>query len=512
MTRWSTRSCCRMRWPDSRRRSGNGIIGSEVPVTLLGHIFEQSVTDIERLKARATGEAPPEVTKRKREGVVYTPDMVTRFLVEKPSADARASAEAALSRGMGLARRPRRRRKQIAFWRDSGRALRTSRSSIPPAAPAPSWWRPMTRCFSSIARAEKALAALGGADRFRRLSTKSFEQNLYGVDLNPELVEITRLSLWLKTARREHRLASLEATIRVGDSLIEDAAFTLRPFDWRAAFPDVFARGGFDVVIGNPPYVRMELIKAVKPYLAEHYAVASDRADLYAYFFERGFSLLREGGRLGFISSSTFFRTGSGEPLRRLLSEARRIETIVDFGDAQIFGGVTTYPAIVTLPRGSFARGELDYLVVDGEPPSDFGRVLAERARKCLGAADGAILAGRGRRAVAAARQDRQGARRSARSAARRSMGFKTGLNEAFVIDTPTRDRLVRTKQIRRTAETVSARRDAKRWRVEPEGLWLINNEHEGIAGGRYRRYLNPAIPRLACVKAPCQIQARELE
>ena len=71
-------------------------------------------------------------------------------------------------------------------------------------------------------------------------------------------MEITRLSLWLKTARREHRLASLEATIRVGDSLIEDPAFTLRPFDWRAALPEVFARGGFDVVVGNPPYVRME--------------------------------------------------------------------------------------------------------------------------------------------------------------------------------------------------------------------------------------------------------------
>ena len=82
----------------------------------------------------------------------------------------------------------------------------------------------------------------------------------------------------------------------------------------------MFAHGGFDVVIGNPPYVRMELIKSVKPYLEKHKGPA-DRADLYAYFFERGIGVLKEGGRLGYISSSMFFRTGSGENLRRFLGD-----------------------------------------------------------------------------------------------------------------------------------------------------------------------------------------------
>jgi len=120
-----------------------------------------------------------------------------------------------------------------------------------------------------------------------------------------------RLALWLKTARNKHRLQNLEATIKAGNSLIDDAKFTDHPFDWRAAFPEVFAEGGFDIVIGNPPYVRMELIKPIKPYLEKKYVVADDRTDLYAYFFERGVGLLKEGGRLGYISSSTFFRTGT---------------------------------------------------------------------------------------------------------------------------------------------------------------------------------------------------------
>ncbi|HXT08874.1 MAG TPA: N-6 DNA methylase, partial [Roseiarcus sp.] len=353
---------------------------SEVPVTLLGHIFEQSVTDIERLKARAKGEPDPAVSKRKREGVVYTPDMVTRFLVEKTIGVTLGEAfEAARTRHGFAEGAPA--ATETAFWRDYLGALRALTVVDPACGSGAFLVAAFDALYFEYARAAKALAGLGAPVDFD-VADEILSRNLFGVDLNPESVEITRLSLWLKTARREHRLASLEATIRVGDSLVEDGAYTLRPFAARAAFPEVFARGGFDIVLGNPPYVRMELIKAVKPYLAEHYAVASDRADLYAYFYERGLALLREGGRLGFISSSTFFRTGSGEPLRRLLTERASIETIVDFGDAQIFSGVTTYPAVVSMRKGAPAPGEIDYLVVEGEPPADLGRAFREAARK----------------------------------------------------------------------------------------------------------------------------------
>jgi len=116
--------------------------------------------------------------------------------------------------------------------------------------------------------------------------------------------------------------------LRVGDSLIEDSSFAYldHAFTWETAFPSVFAEGGFDVVLGNPPYVRMEFLKAMKPYLEKRYEVVSDRADLYCYFFERGLRLLKPGGRLGFISSNTFFKTGSGKPLRDYL----RREATVD--------------------------------------------------------------------------------------------------------------------------------------------------------------------------------------
>ncbi len=448
---------------------------SEVPVTLLGHIFEQSVTDIERLKARARGEPDPAVTKRKREGVVYTPDMVTRFLVEKTIGVTLAEAFELFRARHGFGETAAE-AAQIAFWGDYVERLRAL-TVVDPACGSGAF---LVAAYDALhfeyARAAKALAALGAPLDFD-VADEILARNLYGVDLNPESVEITRLSLWLKTARREHRLASLEETIRVGDSLIEDAAYTLRPFDWRAAFPEVFARGGFDIVVGNPPYVRMELLKAVKPYLAEHYAVASDRADLYAYFYERGLRLLREGGRLGFISSSTFFRTGSGERLRRHLIEGASIESVVDFGDAQIFGGVTTYPAILSMRKGDAGPGEIDYLVIEGAPPSDLGRAFRETARKMPRARLTAESWRVEEDALARLRDKiRVGRKTLGEVYGAPLYGIKTGLNEAFVIDTSTRDRLIaRDPKSADLLKPFLRGEDVKRWRVEPEGLWLIN-------------------------------------
>src|ERR1700732_3776340 len=125
----------------------------------------------------------------------------------------------------------------------------------------------------------------------------------------------------------------------------------------------------------------MELIKPVKPYLEKQYVVAADRADLYAYFFERGVGVLKEGGRLGYISSSTFFRTGSGENLRRFLGDNVAIESVVDFGDLQIFEGVTTYPAILTMRKSGAKEGSLSFLKINDVLPTDIGALFAAKSQ-----------------------------------------------------------------------------------------------------------------------------------
>lgn len=455
----------------------------DVPVTLLGHLFEQSVTDLEKLRAEARGEAAPKVTKKKREGVVYTPGMVTRFLTAKTIGLTLAERFEALLAKHGKSAPSNgdpifiegEEAIELAFWRDYAEALRGLRI-VDPACGSGAF---LVAAFDLLAGEYRRVAArlddLGAAidfDPFDEIVTK----NLYGVDLNAESVEITRLALWLKTARTEHRLQNLEATIKVGNSLIDDPDFSEHAFDWRAAFPEVFAGGGFDIVIGNPPYVRMELLKPVKPYLEKHYVVAADRADLYAYFFEKGVGVLKEGGRLGYISSSTFFRTGSGENLRTFLGDTVAIEAVVDFGDLQIFEGVTTYPAIVTLRKIADGDGALSFMKVE-TAPKDLEAEFAARAgampRARLGKGswqfEGDALARLRDKIV-------KGKRTLGEVYGAPLYGIKTGLNEAFIIDTPTRDALVaRDPKSAEILVPFLRGENIKRWRVEPEGLFLIN-------------------------------------
>ena len=450
----------------------------EVPVTVLGRLFEQSITDIEALKSGTA----PEVSKKKREGVVYTPDSITRFVVEQTV-------------GRSLDER------RAALWDEHGMWEPEDDSQGPPPEQAAPFWRAyletlrdftivdpacgsgafLVAAFDEMARryrdAVKALEALDveiDFDVFDEIVTK----NLYGVDLNPESVEITRLSLWLKTARRDHRLQNLEATIQDGNSLIADPKFSDNPFDWTAAFPEVRARGGFDVVIGNPPYVRMEHLKPIKPYLSEHYVVADDRTDLYAYFFEKGVTILKPGGRLGYISSSTFFKTGSGENLRTFLGDGVGIEDVIDFGDVQIFEGVTTYPAILTLRKGdSGDGGQLRFLAVTDKAPEDIGREFARRSTSMPRARLGKGSWQFEDDALAALRAKITGGRKALGEVYGAPLyGIKTGLNEAFVIDRATRDRLVGADP--KSADLLKPflrGENIKRWRIESDDLFLIN-------------------------------------
>jgi hypothetical protein len=227
----------------------------------------------------------------------------------------------------------------------------------------------------------------------------------------------------------------------------------------------------------------MELIKRVKPYLERHYTVAADRADLYAYFYERGLGLLKDGGRLGYISSSTFFRTGSGENLRKLLGDSAAIETVIDFGDRQVFEGVTTYPTIITLRKGAAAAGALKFLKIDGDLPKDLDAAFAAQAtampRIRLGSGSWQF-----ENDALARLRDKivQGRRTLGEIYGAPLYGIKTGLNEAFIVDQATRDRLV-ARDAKSAALLVPFLRgeNIKRWRVEPQGLFLINTPKDKV-------------------------------
>ena len=469
---------------------------SEISVTVLGHIFEQSIADVEQLQAEALGEAPVEKKasgtsgRRKRDGVVYTPDYVARFIVDQTlGAHCREIFAGLLEQ---YAKKGAKADDDPIAWksgkaeREAWAAYRDRLTNLRIVDPACGSGVFLIMAFdymkTELQQANAKLAELEGKGMAGNLLDPDSEiltNNLFGVDVNSESVEIAKLSLWIKTAKRGKVLDSLDANLRVGDSLIEDSTFAYRShgFEWKTAFPDIFAEGGFDVVLGNPPYVRMELIKPMKPWLEKRYEVVSDRADLYAYFFERGVKLLKQGGRLGFISSATFFKTGSGAPLRDFLRNKATLETVVDFGDHQIFEGVTTYPAILTMKAGAPPQGhELHFWKIGEMPADSFADAFVDAAKtypqRELGRDSWELEGGALRELRAKITVGKPTLKEVYGSPL---YGIKTGLNEAFVIDTPVKEQLCRDDP--RSAELLRPfleGKDLKRWHIDPRGLWII--------------------------------------
>jgi hypothetical protein len=200
------------------------------------------------------------------------------------------------------------------------------------------------------------------------------KNNLFGVDIDPQAVEITMMSLYLKALEgersqlppKQHILPELKYNIICGNSLIgpdfykdqqlsfidDEEKFRVNVFDWQTGLPDIMKAGGFDCVIGNPPYVRQESLSEFKDYFQKHYESFDGMADLYVFFMEKGIRLLREGGYYSIIVSSSFLRTTFAAPLRAYLKKTAATLRIVDFGGLAVFENAKdTYVCIPLLCR-----------------------------------------------------------------------------------------------------------------------------------------------------------------
>lgn len=158
-------------------------------------------------------------------------------------------------------------------------------------------------------------------------------RHIYGVDLNEESAEITKLSLWLKTAKADEPLRNLDSNVRVGNSLIADRNVAgLKAFEWGSEFADIAGEGGFDIIVGNPPWVFArggKLDPKDKEYFYSQYEVAQYQLNLYALFIEQSFKQLRVGGRFGFIVPNTWLTIPSYETLRRfVLTKTSDVEIV----------------------------------------------------------------------------------------------------------------------------------------------------------------------------------------
>jgi hypothetical protein len=484
----------------------NTEVRSVIDVDILGHIFEQSITDLERLRHSLEaggfladdGQAK---SRRKQEGAFYTPAFITRYIVEqalggvlkqrfealrrRQEAEAAGTARKALADpnayDLNALNEPQR-KALIRFWEAWQEELKGLRILDPACGSGAFLIQTFDQLHAVYETSNGRLEELRGQRSLFDLDRQILKNNLYGVDLNAEAIQICQLSLWIKTAARGKRLTSLDHTIREGNSVISDPAVHPKALDWQAAFPEVFAQGGFDVVVGNPPYVRQELLTPFKAWLETRYAAFHGMADLYVYFYELGLRVLKPGGLLSFIVTNKWMKAGYGEPLRRFFSEKAWVRSVVDFGHAkQIFEEADVFPSIIVVekptesPKPATARlctipreqlriddlsvqiqregADLDTAQLSGEgwqlEPVDVVRLLNKmrHAGKPL-----AKLGG-----VAAYR------------------GILTGLNEAFLIDGNCKRKLIAEHEgCKEVIQPFLRGSDLARWNSDWAGLWMI--------------------------------------
>ncbi|MCK9442105.1 MAG: Eco57I restriction-modification methylase domain-containing protein, partial [Methanothrix sp.] len=328
---------------------------SVLPAEILGQIYEQFLGKVIRLDEghNALVEDKPEV--KKAGGVKYTPAYIVEYIVQNtisPLLEGKTLQEAAALRvldpacGSGsfliVAYQ------HLLDWHkewyiqnlvpliESGRMSEVKR--LLPVAPAPG--------RKGRSREPELPVYLGKGDEWK-LTTAERKRillnNIFGVDIDRQAVEVTKLSLLLKVLEGENEetiskqlklfaeraLPDLSRNIKCGNSLVgwdiladnpgmgPEEIERINPFDWDKEFPEVFLKGGFDVVIGNPPYVRQEGLGEFKAYFQKHYQVYQGTADLYTYFVERGVSLLREAGIFSYIVANKWMRANYGQPMRK---------------------------------------------------------------------------------------------------------------------------------------------------------------------------------------------------
>lgn len=333
----------------------------------LGHIFEQSIVELEKLEADADERVSlTDVTKRKRDGVYYTPEWVVRRIVEETTDPLFAAWKAE------------------AGWPEVGELSRTAASAywdrlqririIDPACGSGAFLivalDHLQREFTATIEAALKAGALAARPDDAAITRAILSNNLFGVDINPASVEITKLSLWLHTAMAKEPLSSLDGTIRCGNSLVDQRFYNKRDildaeerdrintFDWEKKKEGTdFSYGSFDAVIGNPPYVKLQNFQQVNADMADwlvngssgeapYLSTGTGNFDLYLPFIEKGLSLLNDGGRMGYIAPNLWPTLEYGEGLRGLVHAGRHLEKWLDFRSFQVFEEATVYTAI----------------------------------------------------------------------------------------------------------------------------------------------------------------------
>ncbi|EAH5134081.1 class I SAM-dependent DNA methyltransferase, partial [Campylobacter coli] len=266
------------------------------------------------------------------------------------------------------------------------------------------------------------------------------------------------------------------------------------PFEWRFEFPEILDDDGnfkgFDLIIGNPPYIRQEELKELKPHLAKNYKVYKGTSDIYTYFYELGFNVLKDNGVLSYITSNKYTRAGYGEALREFLLKNVKVLEYTDLNGIKVFDSATVDTSILCFEKSKSKDNKFKYLALSNEILKtcayDIGlyKDFAEFSQNSL-SKESFTFSDENTSALKA-KIERIGTPLKEWQGLNIYRGILTGYNEAFIITTEKRNEILANckdeAEKERTAKLIRKMlrgRDIKRYRYEWAGLWVIN-AHNG--------------------------------
>ena len=339
---------------------------SEVSVNILGHIFEHSLTEIENIQARLEGtEIDKSKTKRKKDGVFYTPKYITKYIVDNTVGKLCEEKKTELGIQETDYEKERKGRKKATLTAlqsklDTYRQWLLQLTICDPACGSGAFLNQALEFLITEHRYIDELKAklLGDAMVFSEVQNDILENNLFGVDINEESVEIAKLSLWLRTAQKGRKLTTLNDNIKCGNSLIDDPEVAGdKAFNWQQEFPEIFAKGGFDVVIGNPPYVsnkdmhRHKMQNQINFWNENFESAKSGNYDIFIPFIEQGMRLAKKNQSLSFIIPNKFLSAKYSKHLLELISNNYTFDEVIDYSNVNVFTDASVYPIIITISK-----------------------------------------------------------------------------------------------------------------------------------------------------------------
>ena len=328
----------------------------DLSVKILGHIFEQSVSDLEEIKNQVQVSQninSIQQSLRKKDGIFYTPDYIVRYIVDNSlgaylrEEEERLKVEFKLKGDISDKSYEKRERQAYGNYQDFLHNVKV----VDPACGSGAF---LVYVFDYLLAENKRVASILGNNLFSSddYIKSILQNNIYGIDLNDESVEITKLSLWLKSAQKGKKLTTLDNNIKSGNSLL---------VNWKDTFPEVFKTGGFDVVVGNPPYVKEYTAKSAFIGLHSH-PVYQGKMDLWYFFGALALDIVKPSkGLIGFIAPSNWITNSGAQKFRdKVLADGKIIE-FIDFGDFKVFDQAGIQTMIYIMKRENANEYSFDY-------------------------------------------------------------------------------------------------------------------------------------------------------